>query len=150
MDWNLRKITCKQLMKQLEPLGSITKPRLGWIRTLRIALGMSLSQLGLKCGFSKQRILRIEQDEVSGNTTLASLDKVAQQLGCKLVYGFLPQKDLLQMIEERSALKALEKLSRISHSMALEDQKVDELAHKAQLSLLKERLMKQNIKTLWD
>jgi predicted DNA-binding mobile mystery protein A len=111
---------------------------------------MTTIQLAKRCGLSKQRILRIEQDEILGRTTLATLEKVAQQLECKLVYAFFPQKDLLQMIEDQAEQKALEKLVGISHSMKLENQKIAETIQKEQLELLKEKLIRENIKSLWQ
>ena len=85
MDWNLRRITCRQMMKQLEAIQKFNIPAAGWVRTIRKALGMTSIQLAKKCGVSKVRILRIEQDEISGHTTLATLEKVAEQLGCRLI-----------------------------------------------------------------
>lgn len=150
MNSNLRKIACKQLMTQLQPLQQFKIPSLGWVRTIRKALGMTSQQLANKCSLSKQRILRIEKDEIIGHTTIATLEKVAQELGCSFVYGFMPQKDLFLIIEEQAQKKALEILTRVSHSMAIEEQKVEVRMQKEQLILLKEELMKQNIKFLWD
>jgi predicted DNA-binding mobile mystery protein A len=150
MNPNLRKIACKQLMAQLLPLQQFKIPKLGWVQTIRKALGMTNQQLAHKCNVSKQRILRIEKDEVVGRTTIATLEKVAQELGCSFVYGFVPKKDLNLIIEEQAHKKALEVLSRVSHSMTIEEQKVEELMQKQQLELLKEQFMKQNTKSLWD
>lgn len=150
MDWNIRKLTCQQLMRQLDPFDKFSQPTLGWVKTIRKAIGMTTIQLAKRCGLSKQRILRIEQDEILGRTTLATLEKVAQQLECKLVYAFFPQKDLLQMIEDQAEQKALEKLVGISHSMKLENQKIAETIQKEQLELLKEKLIRENIKSLWQ
>lgn len=150
MDWNLRRITCRQMMKQLEAIQKLNMPATGWVRTIRKALGMTSIQLAKKCGVSKVRILRIERDEISGHTTLATLEKVAEQLGCRLIYALVPEKDLLLVIEEQAEKKALEKLSYISHSMALEDQKIEATMHQQQVEMLKEKLMEQNIKSIWD
>ncbi|HJD57478.1 MAG TPA: mobile mystery protein A [Rickettsia endosymbiont of Sericostoma sp.] len=150
MDWNIRKLTCKQLMYQLTPLNGFITPPTGWLKTIRKAIGMSTAQLAKKCAVSTQRILRIEQDEILGRTTLTTLEKTAEQLGCRLVYAFVPKKDFLKIIEEQAEKKALEKLNRISHSMVLEDQKVVNKMQKDQLDLLKDQLMRKNIKSLWE
>ncbi|WP_425361840.1 mobile mystery protein A [Candidatus Tisiphia endosymbiont of Mystacides longicornis] len=125
-------------------------PPTGWLKTIRKAIGMSTAQLAKKCAVSTQRILRIEQDEILGRTTLTTLEKTAEQLGCRLVYAFVPKKDFLKIIEEQAEKKALEKLNRISHSMVLEDQKVVNKMQKDQLDLLKDQLMRKNIKSLWE
>ncbi len=150
MDWNLRKLTCKQLMSQLQPLLIVKRPNVGWVQTIRKTLGMTNLQLARKCKLSKQRILRIEKDEILGRTTIATLDKIAEQLGCTLVYSFVPKKDLVAIIEEQAQKRALEILSRVAHSMILEEQKVDIAMQKEQIEWLKDQLMKQNIKSLWD
>ncbi|WP_375330330.1 mobile mystery protein A [Candidatus Tisiphia endosymbiont of Nemotelus uliginosus] len=150
MDWNIRKLTCKQLMYQLTSLNGFITPPTGWLKTIRKAIGMSTAQLAKKCAVSTQRILRIEQDEILGRTTLTTLEKTAEQLGCRLVYAFVPKKDFLKIIEEQAEKKALEKLNRISHSMVLEDQKVVNKMQKDQLDLLKDQLMRKNIKSLWE
>ncbi len=137
-------------MYQLTPLNGFITPPTGWLKTIRKAIGMSTAQLAKKCAVSTQRILRIEQDEILGRTTLTTLEKTAEQLGCRLVYAFVPKKDFLKIIEEQAEKKALEKLNRISHSMVLEDQKVVNKMQKDQLDLLKDQLMRKNIKSLWE
>jgi predicted DNA-binding mobile mystery protein A len=137
-------------MAQLKPFEKLSRPALGWVKTLRKALGMTSQQLAGRCGVSKTRILRLEQDEILGRTTLASLEKVANKMGCRLVYAFVPEKDILNVIEEKAQEKALEILSRISHSMEMEDQAIGKTANLEQLELLKEKLLRENIKSLWD
>ncbi|WP_342278554.1 mobile mystery protein A [Candidatus Tisiphia endosymbiont of Myopa tessellatipennis] len=150
MNWSLRKLTCKQLMNQLSPLQNIIIPSNGWLKTIRTAIGMTSQQLARRCGVSKQRILRIENDEVLMKTTLATLEKVASQLGCKLVYAIVPEKNLLNIIEEQAERTAIDRLKKISHSMILEDQKVIDKKQQEQIEILKEELMKNNIKTIWQ
>ncbi|BFD45610.1 MAG: hypothetical protein DMENIID0002_02560 [Rickettsia endosymbiont of Sergentomyia squamirostris] len=150
MNWSLRKLTCKQLMNQLSPLENMIIPSNGWLKTIRTAIGMTSQQLARRCGVSKQRILRIENDEVLMKTTLATLEKVASQLGCKLVYAIVPEKNLLNIIEEQAERMAIDRLKEISHSMILEDQKVIDKKQQEQIEILKEELMKNNIKTIWQ
>lgn len=150
MNWSLRKLTCKQLMNQLSPLQNMIIPSNGWLKTIRTAIGMTSQQLARRCGVSKQRILRIENDEVLMKTTLATLEKVASQLGCKLVYAIVPEKNLLNIIEEQAERTAIDRLKEISHSMILEDQKVIDKKQQEQIEIIKEELMKNNIKTIWQ
>ncbi|WP_375326508.1 mobile mystery protein A [Candidatus Tisiphia endosymbiont of Nemotelus uliginosus] len=150
MDWSLRKLTCKQLMHQLSPLQNVVIPSNGWLKTIRTVIGMTSAQLAHRCGVSKQRILRIENDEILMKTTLATLEKVASQLGCKLIYAIVPEKNLLNIIEEQAERKAIGRLKEISHSMILEDQKVTDEKQQEQIEIIKEELIKNNIKTIWQ
>ena len=150
MDWNMRKTACSRLAARLKPFRGLVVPETGWVRTIRNVLGMTGAQLAEKCGVSKTRILRIEQDEISGKTSLATLERAAKELGCRLVYGFVPEKDFLETLEERAQKKAEEKLSSVSHSMAMEDQKTGSKAYKDQAEYLKEELLRNNVKSLWD
>lgn len=150
MDWSLRKLTCKQLMHQLSPLQNVVIPSNGWLKTIRTVIGMTSAQLAHRCGVSKQRILRIEHDEILMKITLATLEKVASQLGCKLIYAIVPEKNLLNIIEEQAERKAIGRLKEISHSMILEDQKVTDEKQQEQIEIIKEELIKNNIKTIWQ
>jgi len=125
-------------------------PNKGWVYTIRTLLGMTGKQLGSRCGVSKQRIVRLESDEVLKKTTLETLDKVANQLGCRLVYAIVPKDDLLKMIENQAEKKAIERLSNISHTMALEDQKISTNEQIEQIEILKDELIRNNIKAIWE
>lgn len=150
MDWPERQIACKQLNIKLQKLQNMIIPGEGWTKTLRKLLGMTSTQLAHKCGVSKQRILQIEKDEKLKNTTLTTLEHVAKNLGCKLVYAFVPEGTLLELIDNAAEIKALEKLASLSHSMALEEQRVEGKAHKDQIKLLKDQLIRNNIKSIWE
>lgn len=152
MDWDLRQITCTQLSMQMLtlPLKDIVRPSVGWIKTIRKALGMTSQQLGKRCGISKQRVSRIEQDEISGAITLATLEKLAKQLDCELVYGLVPKKDFRRTILVQAAKKARERLERVSHTMVLENQGTSEKERMEQLELLVKQILDKNIKSLWD
>jgi DNA-binding transcriptional regulator YiaG len=47
------------------------KPKEGWVRTIRTALGMSGSQLGERMGFSRNRISVLERKEADGFVNVA-------------------------------------------------------------------------------
>jgi predicted DNA-binding mobile mystery protein A len=150
MDWGLRQITCGQLSVQILPLKEVVRPSIGWIKTIRKVLGMTSQQLGKRCGISKQRVLRIEQDEVLGVITLATLEKLAKQLDCELVYGLVPKKDFKRTILVQAGKKARERIERVSHTMVLENQGISEKEERQQLELLMKQILDKNIKSLWD
>lgn len=150
MNWSLRKIKAKQIEQELIALSRIVRPKIGWIKTIRETLGMNTRQLGERCRVTSERIIKIETDEVNGRTTLATLEKVANAMNCRLVYALVPDDELIKTIEKAAQDKAESQLRHISHTMSLEDQKVSESALKEQIKILKEELIKGNIKKVWD
>ena len=59
---------------------SIAQPIRGWIRAIRDALGMNMRQLAHRLGVSQSRIVKIEQDELSGALTIKPLENIARAI----------------------------------------------------------------------
>ena len=150
MDWSLRKMRAKQIENQLKGLSKLSRPESGWVKTIRETLGMNTRQLGKRCNVSSERIIRIESDEIEGRTTLATLDKIAQAMNCRLVYAIVPNDGMIEFIEKTAEDKAKTQLQQTSHHMALEDQEISIESMKEQIHFLKEELLKNNIKHIWD
>jgi predicted DNA-binding mobile mystery protein A len=74
----------KESMRSLPPNG-------GWARSIRQALGMSGQQLARRVGVSRATIATLERSEARGRITLASLEKLARGLGCRVVYALVPE-----------------------------------------------------------
>jgi len=109
-----------QVFKELK---TITTPTKGWINTFRIALKMSLRQLGHRLQIAPQSVKEIEVREANGTITLKSLRDVANALDMQLVYGFVSKHESLeQMIEKRAKELAKEIVLRTNNTMTLEDQ----------------------------
>ncbi|MCI4443147.1 MAG: mobile mystery protein A, partial [Lentimicrobium sp.] len=99
------------------------EPPKGWVNTVRIALKMSLRQLGNRMNFSAQNIKQIEEREVNGTISINSLREVANAMDMQLVYGFVSKHESLeQMIEKRAKELATEIVMRTNNTMTLEDQ----------------------------
>lgn len=110
-------------MKAYAELTGVVSPPTGWVRALRVALGMSMEQLGKKLGITKQSVLSVEKRERDGSITLKALSEVAAALDMKLVYGFAPKDGSLEaMIERKARERAREIVLRASHTMRLEEQ----------------------------
>ena len=117
-----------RLDKKLEALGPLDRfavPPKGWIRAIRDAIGMTGAQLGKRVGTSPQGILGLERSEAGGTIQLNTLRRAAEAMDCVLVYAVVPKASLADMVNRRAREIALQVLSRVSHSMALEDQQVD-------------------------
>lgn len=105
---------------------SATRPARGWIRAIRDAFGMTAEQLGGRLGVSQPTVQKLERSEQEGTIQLSSLRRVAEALNCELVYTFVPREPLERTYETAAREVARRELAAISHSMALEDQSVND------------------------
>lgn len=111
---------------------------------------MTAAQLGERLGVSQQRALAVEKAEVSSSITLESLQRAAQALNCRLVYALVPRTPLETSVEERARALARKQLRSTRHTMALEDQSVEEADEAAQLERLTRKLLEKSNSVLWD
>jgi len=114
----------RQMTRQLDDILTAvhlpSRPRIGWIASVRKALGMSKTQLAKRIDITRPSLDELESNELKETITLASLRKVADAFACDLQYVFVPRKPLEQMIAERALEKASTKLGRVNQSQALE------------------------------
>ncbi len=137
-------------LSQIDNLQDLTRPPRGWIKAIREALGMTAKQLAKRMGVSQPRVSEIEKNEISGALTLDSLQRAAHGLDCQLVYALVPRKPLQDLVEERARRLARVRLQATSHSMALEDQSLDDADAKSQLDQLIKKLAEHEGSALWE
>lgn len=137
-------------LSALETSNSLARPPRGWIRAIREALGMTSAQLGKRLGVSQPTATGYEKAEMSGRITLGSLERAAHALDCRLVYALVPRKPLEELAKERALLLGKKRLSAISHSMALEDQRVEDSDERAHLERLVRQLLEGPGSALWE
>lgn len=100
----------------------LTVPTTGWIASVRTALGMSISDLARRLGVNPSTAFRIEENELEGTVNLSTLTKVANALDCDVVYALVPKQATMQLAKARARALAVQRLTRVQQSMALEDQ----------------------------
>lgn len=137
-------------LKSLVDLDIGDRPTLGWVKSIREALGMTMAQLALRLGVSAPRILKLEHAEAQGTITLKSLERAAEAMGCRLIYAIVPGKPLTEMVAERARLVARRRLGAVRHYMMLEDQAVDPVEDDVQLSDLARKLAEKAGSALWE
>ncbi|MEN8169741.1 MAG: mobile mystery protein A [Pseudomonadota bacterium] len=137
-------------LKLLQGADNLARPPYGWIKAIREALGMTTKQLGKRLGVSQPRAVAIEKAEKSGSITLASLERAAHALDCRVVYALVPRNSLDNIVRERATLLARNRLDSTSHSMRLEAQDVDELDENEQLKQLIDKIIMQSSSKLWE
>jgi predicted DNA-binding mobile mystery protein A len=127
---NRRHIARRSLDRRLDhwrELGSATtRPRGGWVRAIREALGMSAADLGRLMHVTDTSVLRLEQSEQGNRARLDTLQRAADALGCDLVYALVPRRPLEQIVAGRARDVARDELARVDHTMTLEAQRVDD------------------------
>ncbi len=132
-------------------LDSIVIPEKGWIFTIRIALKMSLRQLGNRLKISPQSVKEIEEREAKGSITLKGLKEAGAVLDMKMVYGFIPiGHSIEEMIEKRAMEIAKEIVMRTSNTMQLEDQKNSKERIEKAIKSRAEEIKSKMPKYLWD
>lgn len=94
---------------------------------------MSGRQLGVRLGVRPQSVVDLEKSESLGTIQLETLRKVAQALGCTLVYALVPNASLEETVRKRAREIARRELARIAHTMDLEAQGLSKAERKAQV-----------------
>jgi len=149
----IRALARKHLDRRLVALRKtedLTRPPRGWIRAIREAIGMTTAQLAARTGVSQSRIPRIETGEVNGSVTLKTLQTVAEGLDCTLVYAFVPNKSLEQMVRHRIAAIAERRLAQTNQTMKLENQAVSPRDLDTERNRLFHELLEGNLRQLWE
>ena len=139
-----------ETLKQFSSLAAVTRPLKGWIRAIRDALGMNNRQLAQRLGVSNSRIPRIEQDEITGGLTLKTMNRVADELDCIFVYGFVPRTSLRETIRNQAESLAKKRFKKLMHTMELEDQGLSSNENKKVLDSLVEEIINSSSATLWE
>lgn len=101
---------------------TLSMPEGGWIKYLRRALGMSSSDLAKALKVEVSTITRLEQNETQGRIKLETLRRVADEMGCDLVYGLVPREPIQETINRKASAVAIKRISRLQQTMSLEQQ----------------------------
>jgi predicted DNA-binding mobile mystery protein A len=125
----------RSLDRTLAPLLKLPRrrPQRGWVRAIRDALGMTAEQLGDRIGVTQSTVQRLETSEAADTIQLNSLRRLAEGLGCELVYVLVPRETLSATYDAAARDVARRELARVSHSMALEDQAIDDAGDEERL-----------------
>ena len=125
MKHEFRQLRLSQLDRNLSSAKNLPpRPSGGWIAAVREALGFSLADVGQLVRVSRQNIQKFERAEANDRITLATLRRVADAMGCELVYALLPKSgSFANLAEQPTREQAARDVKSVLHTMALEDQK---------------------------
>jgi predicted DNA-binding mobile mystery protein A len=107
---------------QLPPVSEFEPPASGWVRAIRDALGMSVTELGQRMGVRGATVSEIEANERTGGVRLSTLRRAADAMDCTLVYALVPRASLERTVAERAELVLSAVQQHAEHTMRLEDQ----------------------------
>jgi len=127
-----------------------SRPGKGWLHAIRQALGMTTRQLAKSVGVTQTAVVDAERTEARGDITLATLQRYAAAMGCELSYALVPKRPLRETVEERADQLAREQVSRVRHSMALEDQLTSREHLEREVAELRRRLLEGKRSRLWQ
>lgn len=140
-----------QKMAGFAILKQALQPSTGWIKAIRVAIGMSMQQLGNKLSITKQGVLDIEKREKEGSITIKSLKELGKALDMELVYGFVPNDGTLEaLIEKRARELATKIVLRTSNTMRLENQGNSDKRIELEINESTEEIKNEMPKILWD
>jgi predicted DNA-binding mobile mystery protein A len=126
------------------------QPNAGWIRSIRMALGMSSKQLAERMHVKPPRITELEKAEMHGNVTLKSLQRAAEAMGCEVVYALVPKGDLESIVKSQAQKAAQRNLENVAHTMRLERQGLSEKENAQQMARMIAEWTKDPPRWLWD
>jgi len=138
-----------QLLKEYAQHATVPRPRNGWIREIRNAIGMTASHLARRLGVTQPTVADMERSEREDAITLGTLRKAARALGGELVYAIVPRVPLEQMLRDQARRVVQADMQSVSHSMRLEDQGISPEAENAQMDELIEDILRRWPRSLW-
>ncbi|MEZ0542537.1 mobile mystery protein A [Fibrella arboris] len=145
-----KKLIREQLDKRLKTQFSALYTDIGWIKSIREALGMSTQQLAKRVGIDQSRISRLEHAEIDGDLKLSSLKKIAEGFKMQFVYGFVSKDSLEEMVKEQARKIALRRMAKVNHTMRLEEQELTNDEKAKSFDDLVQRILIENPKDFWD
>jgi predicted DNA-binding mobile mystery protein A len=121
-------------------------PKTGWVRAIRAALGISQSQLAARAGVSRATVQQMERAEGRRRITLASLDRLADAMGCRVAFAILPKGGTLDDIRRR---QALERADALLHEKRKPDAPVRPRELERRRERLAAKLLRGSSRKLW-
>jgi len=144
----LRRTQLDQFFKDLKSL-NLRAPKLGWVKEIRESLGMSMQDLGDRMGVLKQRIERIEKDELGGKTTLETMKKTAEALNCEFIYFLVPKNTLEETLKAQAHKSAADMMNQVAKTMSLEDQGTSKKSQKELVNNLAQEMLLNEDRKIW-
>lgn len=148
---NQRKLLEKKVQPWLGFRGDRVPPT-GWLKAIRGALGINTRQLAARLGVEHSAILQFEEREAKGKVSLETLQRVARAMRCQVIYAVVPEEPFasLEAIMDAQAVEAARAIiSRVDHTMRLEQQGLSPEGSNEQIKELADKLKAEVDSSLW-
>ncbi len=145
-----QRLRLSQIERAISQATVPARPASGWIQAIRSALGMTTRQLAERVGVSQSTLATLEKSEADDRITLRSLRKAADALDCDLQYVLVPRAPLSNRVEKRAEAIARDRVSRVLHTMRLEDQAPTDQVDQHEVVKAQAKLLDANWKQLWE
>ncbi len=122
---------------------------IGWIKTIRGALGMTSNELASRVGVNQSRIIHMEKSESEGNIKISTMERIADALEMDFVYGFVPRTSLNEMVQKQARKIVLQKMERLNHTMRLEMQELSIEEKEMAMKDMMDRILIDEPKDFW-
>jgi transcriptional regulator with XRE-family HTH domain len=78
-------------------------PSTGLLRAVRLALHIPVAEIAGKLEINRSVVFALENSETKNTASLRSMSRMAEAMGCKVMYGIVPEggKSLEKLAEER-------------------------------------------------
>ena len=119
------------------------------IRQIREALGMTQQQLAERCQLHQSVIAEIESGKRK-DLCLSTVKKLAMGLNCQTLIQIVPQKEIAQILDERSTDIAQKIVGMSSSSAAIEMQRPNQNIVNEQINEIKKDLLEKHKSALWQ
>jgi predicted DNA-binding mobile mystery protein A len=147
---NLRRMQLdRQIIEEVSQV-PLARPKGGWLRAIREALGMTLDSFGERLEMSRQSAQQLESAEASERITVARLRAAAEALECELVLYLRPKRPLEKIVSDRAMTVARGIVTRTGHSMALEDQSISDSQLLRLVEETAEELIERGEQSIWQ
>lgn len=140
-----------QKFKDLKSLPA--QPPSGWLKAIRVSMGLSLRQLAKRMKVSLRTVASIEKNEAEGKASLAGIERSARAMECRLVYAVVPGEgnvSLENILDKRAGALARKIRNQTAHTMRLEDQETHADDKALQEKNLAEELKAKADSRLWE
>lgn len=148
---NQRKLLEKKVQPWLSLRGDRVPPT-GWLKAIRGALGINTRQLAARLGVKHAAILQFEKRETMSKVSVETLQKVARAMRCQFIYAVVPEEPFgsLEAVLDAQAVEAARAMiSRIDHTMRLEQQGLSPEGSNEQVKELADKLKAEVDPSLW-
>jgi transcriptional regulator with XRE-family HTH domain len=71
---------------------SYPRPAEGWLRAMRLAVGIPAAEIAAKMGFTAKMVFQMERAEQKRSISLERLERMARAVGCDLVYELVERE----------------------------------------------------------